>query len=561
MKEILSVEGTVALERPRSVERYRPVMVGGRVKTAGVSFRYLYNAAAPLIAGPTSAHAAFETSKNFARLKDNPPFPFRAAFFPQDEGSMRAAFRGLGIYRPTIKTDQGPGGNVGHFSIDGQVLSKLTGRIIKEQGVALLEHFLQQRFGQMELSDEQRRRLGEVITGVQEQYQRLNYQKTFEAITAFRELAGGLGLETTRRAGVGREEFFFFRPVQTEQDIVIGRDLVDGISEKTKEVVGRVEHLASLMKRFVREGSSLKEAIKKAYEGEKFYSPENEGSLLYFQPDVLLRADGTFDIEHVNLPDLGMFLTAIETPVPNKTLDAIRDINVRIKAEVLDIVAQELGSQVMLLTRKEVLDNMEDTLEQLELQTVGQGLEERGVEIQITSVDSVVALPEGSTVLLFNITTEGEAFETLLQRVARGELRCFPDPFIKLFEKEATTFTRRKIDDPILERFLKVIAPGALDKPEGVHARYLTIQNALQRGGIDSDIVYFSLNGNGIQIPTFRYDVKTFFEVQKAVAASRRQGKDVTLTVTAVPFTPQDALIEGSDGPRLAVFRFMFVRN
>jgi hypothetical protein len=75
--------------------------------------------------------------------------------------------------------------------------------------------------------------------------------------------------------------------------------------------------------------------------------------------------------------------------------------------------------------------------------------------------------------------------------------------------------------------------------------------------------VYFQTQGNnGNYIPTFRYDIKSFSEVYKAVENGRKQGERVSdITAVPVPFKPEDAVIEGEDGPRLAVFRFMFVKK
>ena len=101
-----------------------------------------------------------------------------------------------------------------------------------------------------------------------------------------------------------------------------------------------------------------------------------------------------------------------------------------------------------------------------------------------------------------------------------------------------------------------------MDKREGVYAKYLAIQNAMKQGGIDSDIVYFTINDSDNYIPTFRYDIRSFFEVYKAVENERRKEKRITsLTAIPLPFQSSDAIMEGNDGPRLAVFRFMFVRK
>lgn len=549
-----------AKEKEEAKERYRMVMAGGRVKSAGASLIHLYDVASPILETPDSMDASFETARRFASFKEKPPIEIRMGFFPQDEGSMRAAFKGLGIYRPTIKTDQGPGGNVGYFDISSNG-SQINGRIIREEGVAVVEEFLRRRFEDANLSNLQQEEMSILIGKVQEYYKSGNYRGAYEAIQSLRKKGFEFGIETTRKAGVGRGEFFFFRPVEMQKKPTIGKDLTDRISLKTEEVVGKIERLAQVTKQYVRQGLSIEDAVRQAENlQEDVYLEDGARGLLYFQPDILLRSDGTFDIEKISMPDLGAFLTQIDSS-GNSSLNEIKTINEEIKKEILNTVADSVGQEVMFITRDEVLENCEDTLEQLEIAAFGEGLKTKGKNVSVESLRSVRNIPTGSSIILFNVDIHSFDFENLLYRVAAGELQCFPDPFIKLFEKDATTFPKKKIQGQVLDKFLKVISPSALGDPKGVHLKRVSINNALKRGGIREDIIYFSFNGSNV-IPTFRYDIKSFSEVYKAVENARRRGEDVSeLTVIPIPFKPKDAVIEGRDGPRLAVFRFAFVKN
>lgn len=548
-------------EQEKSPERYRMVMIGGRIKTAGVSLQSLYDLAQPSIDDPESADAAFATSTNFLRFKERPPFPFLAAFFPMDTGAMKAAFKGSGIYRPTIKTDQGPAGNVGHFIIDAHQYSQLQGNIVKEEGVAVLEQFLAERFLRANVSAADQVQVTQAITEVQEQYRIGNHNQVFAGLTRLREIGNQYGVETTRRAGVGRGEFFFFRPVQTEQQVVIGGDLTERISTKTQEVMGRMERLGQATKKYLQEGLSLSQAMEKAYETADSFSVTSTNNVLYFQPDVLIRADGSFDIERINMPDLGMFLTEIQTASTNETLGVIQDTNRRIKDEVLDVVCNEMGEEIIMVTRGEVLANAEDTLEHLELRAFAKGVRERGKQTQVVSIEDINTIPSGASLALFNVASQGEAYEKLLDRVANGEIRCYPDPFVKLYEKEGTTFRRDNLSGNKLASFLQIIAPTAMDKPEGVHAKAKLIRKALERAEIVEDIIYFGIPGTDGYIPTFRYDPKSFSEVHKAVEAAKKEKPIDNLVVMPYPFRPEDAIMHDNDGPRLAVCRFMFVRQ
>ena len=56
--------------------------------------------------------------------------------------------------------------------------------------------------------------------------------------------------------------------------------------------------------------------------------------------------------------------------------------------------------------------------------------------------------------------------------------------------------------------------------------------------------------------------MKSFSEVSKTVEAARNQGRSVdSITAIPIPFDQEDAIMYGSDGPRLAFCRFMFVRK
>lgn len=542
-------------EREPSAEKYRMVRIGGRIKSASVSLDHLYKAAAPLIR-EESPLGAMQASLAFAKLRGSPPLEFRKAFFPQDEKAMRAAFSSVGILRPTIKTDQGPPGNVGYFFIrDGE--SQLEGRIAGEEGVAVVENFLRQRLnGKFEGGFE------DLVRQVQISYQNGDYRGAYAGILEIRNLGQANGIETVRRAGVGRGEFFFFRPVKMEQDIVVGTELAAAISKKTEMLVAGVENMAKAAKKLVQSGLSVEEAVKEVRRKRSLYFdyPIAEGNLLYFQPDVLIRRDGSFDIERVNMPDLGMFLTEVDSG-QNESLSSIQDINLKIREEIIDAVINNTSGELVLLTRDEVVEDLEDTLEQMEIASFGKALVEKGRRSTVAAIRDAVNLPYGSEIILFNVSPQSPFFETLLQRVAKGELNCYPDPFIKLFEREATSFRRLRTEGVPLEKFIATITPSSMDKPEGVLAKYKAIQRALGISGIEEDVIYFSTDPNNGYIPTFRYDSKVFFEVKKALDKQRERGEKPLLITTPVPFKPEDALIFGNDGARLAFFRFAFVRR
>lgn len=549
-----------------SKHKYAALSHGGRIKTAGASLDPVYEAALPIIQDPNQIEAAYVANRNFAALRNNPPIEVRNAFFPQDTRSMKMAFAGAGIYRPTLKTDQGPAGNFAPFYISGGE-SALEGKIISEQGVAVMEEFLTRRLKGASLTENESSLVRRLTHEVQAGYASGDYKATHDSIMSIRAFGGERGIETTRRAGVGRTEFFFCRPVGLERDIRVGEGLRIEVERKTAEVIERVEFLAETAKRLVRKGIPIAEAVELAQEGYQ-QGPILEGQpkLLYFQPDVLVRSDGTIDIERINFPDLGMFIAEITPNPSNALLRSVQDVNEGIRRDIAEQVIGSVGSpSITLVTREEVLGNAEDTLEHLELKSFSRELSGYGKVVSIRSLKDVLEDSDGHVdpILLMNISPSTPEYEALLQNYASGHIECYPDPFVKLFEADATTYHRNIIREPILGKFLDIIKPTAMDKPKGIYEKGKLIDQALRRGGTEGDIIYFNLPGmNGQQIPTFRYDPRSFFEVAKAVSKMKENGGEVDrLTATSIPFSPEDAVMHGVDGPRMSVFRFMFVRS
>ena len=85
------------------------VRVGGRVKSAAVGLDRLF---------ANSDSPGFE--KYLSNLRENPPRELLEAFFPSNQGRLKQLMRGVGFYRPVLKTDQGMAGNFIPFYIDSK---------------------------------------------------------------------------------------------------------------------------------------------------------------------------------------------------------------------------------------------------------------------------------------------------------------------------------------------------------------------------------------------------------------------------------------------------------
>src|SRR5437762_3295422 len=109
---------------------------GGRIKSASIGLDHLY-------ADIT------EVDTTIKELRQDPPKEFCAAFFPRTGKDLKQALRGVGFFRPSLKTDQGMPGNFFPFSIDlNRQTSDLSRRVVaREEGLAIPEGWFRDRNG------------------------------------------------------------------------------------------------------------------------------------------------------------------------------------------------------------------------------------------------------------------------------------------------------------------------------------------------------------------------------------------------------------------------------
>lgn len=550
-------------ERLFNHESLQLLPIGGRVKCTSVSADLLYQAAQPILAKPTDPKAAFTVSSMFKTLRDHPPVPLRAAFFPKSEGEVKGMLK-AGLERPITKMDQGPAGNFTAFTVGTE--RSLGGTIVREEGVAVVEHYFAKQLADM-TDVTKKARLEELISLFQQSYQGGSHERAEYFLQQVHVAAREYGLTSQRRAGVGRDAFFCCRPVVLDNPLQVDGELLSKINDRVRQVMHRVSVLAGRTEFLVAQGVPLEDAIKQAESGVNV--PEEyvkRQAFFYCQPDVLIRHDGKFEIEDVNMPDVGVFLTELPHGKTNETFQRVQGVAQRLREELFRRIGKQgIAKKFALLTRPEVLGSSEDTLEHLELDAFRNGLAEQEIETETYGLDAVNKLPIGSTVLLFNVDARTPFFAKLLERVAQREITCYPNPFLRLFQDEATTLQRNKLSGVPLEKFLEIVAPSAMDKPEGILRKHQAIQLALKRGGIpeDIDVIHFVIPqrfDSKRVIPVFRHDIRSFGEVQKAVAEMERQGVPIEEVIAIpIPFHRETAVVHGEDGPRLAAFRFMGV--
>lgn len=536
------------------VATYNISRIGGRVKAASIGMEVLYPPEYERFRRdptPTSAYALYQQLR---QLREQPTAEFLHAFFPHDGAKIRQFMRGTGFYRPVLKTDQGPAGNFFGFEVGGTHADEH--RITGSEGLAVPENHLLNRIQEGDLGAmlcgtpvmigstyRIRELMGEMIAAYRE-------HRLETCGRVLEELEGHMG-SMERKATVGRGPFFYCKPSMTEQPIHVPEHTAVKIETVTQELLERTSSKAmDVMQRF-RRGTSLEEAVQNA-------TAQDVGgpSALYVQPDVFIDCGGNPQIEKINVPDLMMFLTALPETVQG-TFGYIQGIANRLRDIVIDKIAATYTGKVHILTRDEVLDRNEDTLEHLEILAILRGLGERKREREVIRADQVRHLRNGNEVLLLNINPYDPKYHELLRRVANDEIVCFPNPFLKALEGEMTTLPTHHIAGKQKEHFLGAIRPGTQLKDTAVFERHRAIDAIYAHGGLESEVLYFTVPGERTPIPTIRHSVHSFSALYNIC---KKQGFP-DLTMREIPIGRENSQFVDGNGGRMAVHRFLATVN
>ena len=491
------------------------------------------------------------------KLRDNPPVALRSAFFPEERAKLKGRFKSSPAFlRPMLKTDQGTAGNFLGFRIESG--SSFPQRYITEEtGLAIPEVFFLQ-------STEQLPEVRDLALEVQRLFAAKEEDKAYLALETLEQKCIEENIDFRRNSDKGRLPFFFIRPVQAgEGSFIVPESVTQDITVEVQRLIYRTERTASAIKQFMRVGLPLSKAIS---EGIKIGSSLNtdillEAELLYFQPDVIIRNNGTFVIDRINFPDVGFFLTKID-PGNNDVLKNIQGVVSDLQEVVINTIVEKLKEckedGLVLMTRDSVIDNNEDTLEHMELEAIGQALARKNIKSEVRKLSEIKDIKTGITILLMNVSPQDPNFESLLRRSVNGEINCYPDPFILLIKDSIHTYTSTTLQSTQLNNLRAIIEPLDVNEkhPELVYRQIYALRKFLEEIGFtdDEDIFYFT-DCKGKIAPAFKYDLRGF-----SLALREFEGVD-SLEIRGLNFIPQDAVIEGQDGPRLAAFRFMFIKK
>lgn len=509
---------------------------GGRVKTAGLGLDLLYPEEAKLFAEDPSPERAARLRAAFREVQDNPPPRLSAAFFPQERRAVKQHLARAGLYRPFLKTDQGPPGTFLPFTT-GEGAEIRPYRIARREGVAVPEAHAAEAL----TADAASRA---TVDRVRELYREYRLE---ECAGAIGELAAHVGYHR-RDADVGRGLFFFCNASAADEPVTIPEHVCAKVERVVNELMERAQAKAAHAKALYRGGMPLSEALASARAAEPVEPP------LYFQADVYLTRDGDVQVDQIQLPDLGLFLTQLPSD-GYAILPRVQRIVHDLRERAMEQLAT-LRSPTYLLTRPAVLECREDTLEQLEILALGQMAREVCLDLRVGTPADVARLPAGAQVLLLNVDPASPECAALLERTARGEIACTPDPFLKLLSPELTTLRRVAVRGKPLERFLQTIRAGGQMTAKSYHAFHRGIERIYHHGGHTADILHVEVPGERTPTPTLRHSVHSFTSLYNT--CSRNGFPD--LWIRDVPVGRENAIVHSDTGPHLSALRFFFSR-
>lgn len=522
----------------------------GRVKMAGGTFSTYYDLAGDLVGNENpSVDALVDANRNFKNIRKQPPFDLLLAFFPDDYANIQYRLRGAGAYRH-LRMDQGPGGNFTRFDLgrDADLHYEVTG----DKGFAMPEVLIEEQ-----LAIGAYPQLSVLRDKIQKAFEKNDYRTTAVLVNKFRFMAAEQGLALHDGTHVGSKSgFFFIRPAATDRNVQFPIDKIPQLRAKIDEALNKSLSLAAYTKENLSERMNFERAVAEA---EKKYreqgGKEYQGQgLLYFQPDCFVDNQGNIEVEKINMPDVGLFMTMLNRP-SNDNLQRVAAANIELKNRLKSAAATFLqNDKVVLITREEVINCRSDSLELLEIKALQQMLQSIGKEVQIKTPADYESIDKKQDVLLLNADSRDKHFGKFAEHIVRRGINCLADPLVYYFKDRATTLKTIQVPSKYMDQFMQLI------KPKDITARnaeniYNRLQYIMKRFDMSEDIVYAKVSGYNMPIPAFKYSLHSFGQIYKAYEKSAARNKMVELS--AVPLNQDNAVFYGQGKPRLAAFRFM----
>jgi hypothetical protein len=542
---------------PDSPERYEIVPIGGRVKMARRAIDPLYNPAILAFRDSGLPEDAFRVTQLFNQARKNPGGVFNYDFFPAAKDTIKGMVRGPGFYRGILKTDQGPAGMFTGFTIDDRENGRESnGRVLIESigGLAVPEVFFLQALAEKGIGVD-------VLNEVQDLFRKGDEREVRLALERLEITCQEFGLNITREALVGRGPFFFIRPAIPEgEGVRVSRQTAEQVNTLASQLLVRLEMQAFITKRLVRQSMFLPQAMVESREvvGQLGDLDGFSSSIPYFQTDVILKKDGTFVIDRINIPDVVFFLSQVDSQ-GLEVFDRVQDIVADLSKVVVDRLEAEIRNSekkgIVLVTRDDVVDDLQDTLEILEIKALIDYLEARGIEVDVCRLSDAGKLTKDQFVMLMNIRPKSEGFEVLLDKSAQGEVDCYPDPFLLLFKENMHTYPEVFLRQSQIIQLEAIVKGINHNKVEEVYCRIMALEAYLNHLGFSKEDIFYITDGSGRIAPAFRYDLRSF------ACALGDFDSNQELRLRALDFRPEEAMVTSKHGSHLAAFRFMCVKK
>lgn len=483
--------------------------IGGRIKSASVGLNDLY-----------ISENIYELDEHLKKLRDKPPKELLEAFFPSDFARLKQMMRGIGLYRPILKTDQGMPGNFMPFHVDLTVgTTDLSIKSVqRREGIAIPELYYNH--------DEK------VVSVVQRAFHNLEF-KNVDLILQ--------NLDGNREAIKGRGPFFFIQPAMTDQTIIFGSDIVSKVDKAVSNCLETIQQKAVELE-------------------EQYCGTSQDANLLYCQPDVFVLSDGTVVVEKINCPDVGLFLDVLTDPF-SSILPLIKNTVQKMREEVCTAIISVLDNnkRVAILTRDEVLKSQEDVLEIKEIESIKQGLQLQGIDVSVYSLSMIDEIPIDQKVILLNLDYGAEGINRLFDRHCRHEIQCYPNPFFQFASQKVSSLPQTIIPSEFHNKFVQLIDSRPKDQM-ALEQIWNRLDRLLCSYGINSDILHVDI---GYEIvPVFRRAMHSWQQLARRIKRYNENGiKKMVMKVMMLPASPANLLITSSTGPRLHTFRFMCVKT
>lgn len=518
---------------------------GGRVKAAGLSFNMFTDPAEAYLNHPSAGNAA-EMTNTYHTLRRSPPDAVRDRFFPRNPSTHGMLKNGAALPRTSITNHQGIGQFLAHNK-RGRIQTETEVRIdvAKQTGFAILEKYLEDQIDKL-------RHPFSMYSKVLEVKEHFANGNISEAQLAYERLivtGEKLGIQVQRTANVGRDGLFFFHPSVPRSPIEMDSTTHERMQHKGNQLVEIMVETAHQK----REQFALEQEL---------YTSSNKINYppLYFQIDFLIKNNKSFTVSDVGLPDVGLFLTAIESEGNQTVEEAKQTVAERLHKVSLSIFNKAIehrSKTISFITKKPVIQNNEDTLEITEIKVLRDSLEKTGFRTNIVSEEQALDMTSDELGVLMNVDTSSPGFQNLLKkRLVDESAPIYPDPFLLLAQHELTELPQVTVSkdniDLLKGVFTTTERAGNIEKSA---VQLAAVERIIRKLGMpdECDIFHMYIPGQSTPVPFYQYDLRGL-QIALNYASDTSE-----VLLRGIPVNPDNVVLFDPDNkPVYTTFRYMF---